>query len=215
MSLVDEIAVTGFVPRIAAVRATLGELDAALLRCMRNRELSIVVMHPMQRFHDIDSHYNFNSDMESCVLGLFNPDRNHIVLRDTSPATAAHETWHCLDFEMSSTPRRYFSEDDAALVRAHIKHSKDRMLISDYSGVNVKEFAAEAGRAILGYSASSTLAKRTDAQRLALIDPDVVTSIQTMIDELRNRYGSSTEAPPAVLGTAAPQSAYLVRSISA
>jgi hypothetical protein len=201
LDLIQDIQITGFAPLVTKAKDTLIGLDAALLRCLRDHETRLHVLSPLERFTDVNPAYKAQGD-DSCLLGLFDRSKNHIVLRRVDGLTQAHEIFHLADAVLGE-PGRFRSQDDAAINHAYERHRKDGLYISAYSAYNVIEFAAELARSLLGYSGSATIAGKTDADRIRRIDPEAALAVATMIDELRLRYGHAA-APPSCMSTAAP-----------
>ncbi len=212
MSLVNEISIIGFRPFVGRARATLERIDPAFLRCCRDQETTIHVLSPQQQFKDINVDYYLRGVADECVNGMYDRKRNQIILRKVDNGTAAHELYHLVD-TILGTPGRFRSEDDPAIIKAYKRQTRDNMHISAYSEVAVYELAAEAARALLGFTSSRSLSGRSDADRLRELDPELVASIEATFAELRSRYPDPT--PPSVEGTAAPASSSILLGVPA
>jgi hypothetical protein len=201
LDLIQDVQITGFAPLVVKAKETLAELDSALLRCLRDHETRLHILSPLERFTDVNPAYKATGD-DSCLLGLFDRSKNHIILRRVDGLTQAHEIFHLVDAFLGECGR-FRSQDDPAINRAYARHRKDGLFLSAYSAYNVIEFGAELARSLLGFSGSATIAGKTDADRIRRIDPDAVRAVQSMIDDLRSRYRPPA-APPSCVSTAAP-----------
>lgn len=213
MSLVDDLTILGFSPRIPLLREALRTIDPVLIRCARDREVTFKIMTPQQRFTDFDAKYRLSGTDDAACLGMFDPCANLILLRDVRGAIAAHEIFHLVDWQQGAK-NAYRSTHDPTINKAFCRRRSDGLFVSAYSAVSVQEYTAEAARAVLGFSSSSTVSKRSDADRLRRIDPDVVSIIESMIDDLRVRYGL-TPTPPPQMGTAAPAAGLMTVGVPA
>lgn len=167
---------------------TVQKLGPELGRCFASTGIVIHVLARGQRFADVAKSYRTADALDYGICqGLYDPHKREIVLRTVRPDIVAHELLHHVD-HIAGDDKRPRSQLDPDLKAAFFRRKKDGCAISAYSLTNPTEFTAEALRAACGFSVPRPASRKSDFERIQLIDPQLATMMQTWLAEARAAF---------------------------
>lgn len=194
------ISIIGSDEHRAAATAALNLLDADLRGLLDIDNVSFRFLKPQERFANVARAYRGCDNMNFAVCqGLYDPSERQIVIAVPEGPTILHESIHHFDWALGNYDHYHSSRNDN-VVRAHRKHRRDGFLISSYAGVNAMEWSAETWKSL--YVNAQPEGRLTDRARLTLIDPELITLLEDLSDNVRALYRQRRSGSVTIIASA-------------
>jgi hypothetical protein len=179
------------------IRDTIATMGHAVTAACDQANLVVRGMEPGEKWADVVRVYGRDRGLNDHCLGLYDPERTMVVLRNVAPFVIAHEISHHIDLSLGDPAKmRYRSEHDDTIKAAFRARRGDMHFVSLYASVAQTEFVAESFRALYGFSARQHPGRADDLARLRRIDPAMMDILDGWRRELDARFGPV--APPAI-----------------